>query len=155
VMALFRHAHAAGQIQRIVQFRLRLPESKAQLRLAREQIRETTPPEQKARIINAREAWQRREPELHWWVQVEWHKAAEPEAAADFDEVEEKRLAMVPEFLANEFETDAVQQWLPVQALLCNFVALVHDLPQRSRAPGRFPPKQKLSACMLPRDISM
>lgn len=156
VMALFGHKHAAGKIQRIARIDLRLPENTAQFRLARELVTERTPPERKAAIANAQHDWHQRAVTRHWWLQVQWHRSAQQEAEAspEFDEVDQRLFAMAPQFLANEFETNLIDQWLPVQSVLCGFAPLVHELPPRDRAPGRHAPKQIMTACMLPRRIS-
>lgn len=129
VMALFGHKHAAGKIQRIARIDLRLPENTAQFRLARELVTERTPPERKAAIANAQHDWHQRAVTRHWWLQVQWHRSAQQEAEAspEFDEVDQRLFAMAPQFLANEFETNLIDQWLPVQSVLCGFAPLVHE----------------------------
>lgn len=136
----------AGQVRRIIQFGVKLPESKQQWQLALEPIDDTTPSHRKRAIDRANKEWQQRPTEQHLWMQVEWfEKVIEPEV----DEVDQLQQAMAPRFYTSKFDDNPIRRWLPVQRMLARFVPLQLPSCDKDEEEGT------MFICRLPRKVGL
>lgn len=131
----------AGRVHKIVQFGIRIPDSREQYELATSVTNERTSAARLNSIQQAKDAWQAKPAVKHTWLLVEWFKRCGPFGDDDNDQ---RQLGMAPRFYT---ETDDAMTWIPVQKVLSRFAQLPADLVDRNaRRPAFY-------ACKLPRSI--